>query len=110
MKLISSMVRPERLDVIKAELRNLDVLAFSVFQVQDHSPQDHGTMVWRAHEYTPHSSLKMEIRIVVDEGDVDGVVAVIMRVARTGHSGDGHVCVMPVDHRYDIATGRREAS
>ena len=52
----------------------------------------------------------MEIRIVVDEGDDDGVVAVIMRVARTGHSGDGHVCVMPVDHRYDIATGRREAS
>ena len=67
-------------------------------------------MVWRAHEYTRSSSLKMEIRIVVDDDLVDSVIQVIMRAARTGQSGDGHVCVMPVDHRYDIATGRREAS
>jgi nitrogen regulatory protein PII len=33
----------------------------------------------------------MEIRIVVDEDAVDGVVQVIMRAARTGQSGDGRV-------------------
>ena len=70
MKLITSMVRPERVDAIKGELRTLDVQAISVAQVQDHSPQNHGTMVWRAHEYTRPSSLKMEIRIVVDDDQV----------------------------------------
>jgi nitrogen regulatory protein PII len=109
-KLISGMIRPERVDAIKQELGCLDVGAISVIQVQDHAPQDHGTMVWRAHAYTPPSSLKMEVRVVVDDDDVDRVVQAFLRVGRTGLRGDGHVCVMPVEHRYDIATGRREAS
>ena len=104
------LLPPERVDAIKSELRDLDVLGISVAQVQDHAPQDHGILVWRAHEYSPASSLKMEMRVVVHEDNVDAVVQAILRVARTGQRGDGHVCVMPVEHRYDIATGRRETS
>ena len=66
--------------------------------------------MWRGHEYRLDSSMKMEIRIVVDDDDVDQAIEVIMRVARTGHAGDGHVCVLPVDHRYDISTGYRGVS
>ena len=45
---------------------------------------------------------------MVHDDDVDEVVEVVMRAARTGVNGDGHICVMPVDHRYNIAAGRRE--
>ena len=87
------MARPDRVDTIKENLRNLNVLAISVVQVHDHAPQNHGTMVWRAHEYTAPSSLKMEIRMVVNDDQFDSVIQVIMRAARTGQRGDGHVCV-----------------
>jgi nitrogen regulatory protein PII len=44
----------------------------------------------------------------VHDDEVDDVIAAVMRSARTGADGDGHVCVMSVDHRYSIATGLRE--
>jgi nitrogen regulatory protein PII len=43
------------------------------------------------------SSLKMEIRSIVHDGDVDEVISAIMRSARTGTVGDGHVCVTSVE-------------
>jgi len=43
-----------------------------------------------------------------DELDSETHKNLVMRAARTGTSGDGHICVMPVEHRYSIATGRRE--
>jgi len=109
-KLISSLVRPDKVDDIKLGLRRVNVVSITVAQIVDHTPQDHGSAVWRGHEYSLDSSMKMEIRIVVDDDDVDQAIEVILRVARTGHAGDGHVCVLPVDHRYDISTGYRGVS
>ena len=110
MKLISGLVRPDRVDQIKAALEKLHVVGMTVAEVRDHWPQNHGTTVWKGHEYNLDSSLKLEIKVVVDDDDVDRVVQAIMRAARTGKVGDGHVCVLPVDHRYDISTGYRGVS
>jgi len=45
---------------------------------------------------------------VVHDEDADGVIGAIMRSARTGKTGDGHVYVTPVEHRYNICTGNRD--
>jgi nitrogen regulatory protein PII len=42
--------------------------------------------------------------------DGDEVVGAILRTARTGNDGDGHVLVLPVEHRYNIHKGIREVS
>ena len=110
MKLISSLVRPDKCGRIKVALNGINVFEISVVQAHDYAPQNHGTAVWRAREYHLASSLKMEIRVVVHDDDVDEVIGAIIRAARTGRVGDGHVCVLPVDHRYDILTGQREVS
>ncbi len=110
MKLISSLVRPERLDAIKKGLGSINVVALTVAEARDHSPQRHETTVWMGRECHVGSSLKVEIRMVVHDNDVDDVIDVIMRLARTGTAGDGHVCVMSVEHRYNICTGQREVS
>jgi nitrogen regulatory protein PII len=110
MKLISSLVRPERVDSIKVGLGRVNVFAITVAEVRDHAPQKHETTVWLGHEYTIGSSLKMEIQVVVHDDDVDAVIDVIMRAARTGKAGDGHICVTSVDHRYDIRSGQRDFS
>jgi nitrogen regulatory protein P-II 1 len=110
MKLISGLVRPDRVDSVKEALGRINVVALTVAEARDHSPQEHGTMAWRGRLHHIGSSLKMEIRVVVYDVDVDDVIGAIMRSARTGQMGDGHVCVTSVEHRYDICTGQRDAS
>ena len=60
--------------------------------------------------YTLSSSPRMAVEVVVDDDEVDAVVGTIIRLARTGEIGDGHVSVIPLEHRYDIRTGLREVS
>ena len=110
MKLISCLVRPGRLDVVKKELGAINVVALTVAEARDYSPQRHDTAVWMGCEYNIGSSSKVEIRVVVHDGDVDDVIGAIMRTARTGQSGDGYVCVTSVEHRYNISTGQRDVS
>jgi len=110
MKLISSLVRPDRLDAVKKGLGNINVIGLSVVEARDHSPQWRETVIWKGSEYNVDSSLKIEIRVIVHDDDVDEVISTVMRFARTGTVGDGHVCVMPVEHRYNIFTGQREVS
>jgi len=108
MKLITSLVRPDKLDAVKQALGSINVVALTVVEAHDYAPQQHATTAWRGHLYTLESSLKMEVQAVVHDDDVDEVVDMVMRAARTGTIGDGHISVVPVDHRYSISTGRRE--
>ena len=108
MKLISSLVRPAKLDAVKRALGMVNVVALTVVEARDFAPQAHGTTAWRGHLHAVESSMKMEIQVVVHDDDVDEVVETVIRAARTGTAGDGHVCVLPVEHRYSIAGGLRE--
>jgi nitrogen regulatory protein P-II 1 len=108
MRMISSLVRVGRFDAVKQALSKINVVALSVVEARDYTPQSHGTTAWMGHLHVHDSSLKVEVQIVVDDDDVDEVVGIVMRAARTGTTGDGHICVLPVEHRYSIATGLRE--
>jgi len=110
MKLVSGLVRPDKVEAVKAALGKMNVSGLTVTEARDFSPQKHETTVWRGHEYSIGCSVKMELSAVVHDDDVDQVVSVIIRTARTGTAGDGHVRVMSVDHRYDICTGQRDVS
>jgi nitrogen regulatory protein PII len=50
----------------------------------------------------------LEIDIVVQDDDVDRIVGVILKAARTAVAGDGHVSVSSIEHRYEIHSGYRE--
>ncbi len=110
MKLISSLVRPDTLDAIRHGLGLLNVVALTVAQTRDYSPQRHDTTVWMGRECGTDSSLKVEVRVIVHDEEVDAVVGAIMQSARTGRAGDGHICVMPLEHRYNICNGQRDVS
>jgi nitrogen regulatory protein P-II 1 len=110
MKLIRSLVRPCKLDDVKRALGAVRVFALNVTEAHDHSPQPHETTVWRGHEYSLGFSTKVQVDVVVHDQDVDEVVGVILKTARTGKAGDGHVLVLPVEHRYNICDGARDVS
>lgn len=48
---------------------------------------------------------KIKIEIYADEFQVDKVVEMIRRAAKTGATGDGKVAIIPLDNIYRIRTG-----
>jgi len=110
MKLIVSVVRAHKMDAVKQALRHVRALAFTSSELRDHTPQRFDSTVWRGHEYCVGFSPKVEIKVVADDDDVDEIVGVILRSARTGEVGDGFVSVVPVEHRYRIHDGKRDVA
>jgi nitrogen regulatory protein PII len=108
MKLIKTIVRPNKVDEVKDALGKLNVSGMTVTEVRGHGKQKGHTAIYRGKEYNVSLLPKMEIEMVVPDQLVDDVVKVIIEAARTGEIGDGRVFVMPVSQSYRIRTGESE--
>lgn len=108
MKLIKSIVRPNKVDDIKDALGKLNISGMTVTEVRGHGRQKGHTAIYRGKEYSVSLLPKMEIEVVVPDNAVDEAIRAIIGAARTGEIGDGRVFVMPVDHGYNIRTGEKD--
>jgi nitrogen regulatory protein PII len=108
MKLIKSIVRPNKVDEVKDALAKLGVSGMTVTEVRGHGKQKGHTAIYRGQEYAVSLLPKMEIEVVVPDNIIDDAVKAIIQSARTGEIGDGRVFVFPVDQSYRIRTGELE--
>jgi nitrogen regulatory protein PII len=108
MKLIKSIVRPNKVDEVRDALEKLGIGCVTVTEVRGHGKQKGHTAVYRGQEYAVTLLPKMEIEIVVPDATADAVIAAIIESARTGQIGDGRVFVLPVEASYKIRTGEVE--
>ena len=108
MKLIKSIVRPNKVDDVKDALSKLDVSGVTVTEVRGHGKQKGHTAIYRGQEYAVTLLPKMELEVVVHDYIVDEAVKAIIQAARTGEIGDGRVFVLPVGQSYRIRTGEVE--
>ena len=108
MKLIKSIVRPNKVDDVKDALAKLNIAGMTVTEVRGHGKQKGHTAIYRGKEYNVSLLPKMEIEVVVPDDMVDDAIKAIIEAARTGEIGDGRVFVIPVSHSYKIRTGERE--
>src|SRR5215218_6294474 len=102
MKLIKSIVRPNKVDDVRDALEKMSVPGMTVTEVRGHGRQKGHTAVYRGKEYNVTLLPKVEIEVVVQDEIVDDVIAAIVKAARTGEIGDGRVFVVPVHHSYNI--------
>src|SRR6478672_7753575 len=105
MKLITAIIKPFKLDDVKAALEVLGVQGLTVSEVQGFGRQRGHTEVYRGAEYTIDFVPKVRIDIIVDDDDVVRVVDGILEAARTGKIGDGKIWVQPIDETWRIRTG-----
>src|SRR5256885_15505434 len=105
MKLIKSIIRPNKVDEVKDALAKLSIAGMTVTEVRGHGKQKGHTAIYRGKEYNVSLLPKMEIEVVIPDDVVDQVVEAIIEAARTGEIGDGRVFVVPVTHSYKIRTG-----
>ena len=109
MKLIKSIVRPNRVDDIREALEKLNVPGMTVTEVRGHGKQKGHTAIYRGKEYNVSLLPKMEVEVVVADNMADDVVKAVVQAARTGEIGDGRVFVLPVMESYRIRTGEKES-
>ena len=108
MKLIKSIVRPNKVDDVKDALERINVSGMTVTEVRGHGRQKGHTAIYRGKEYNVSLLPKMEIEVVVPDSIADEAIKVIVQAARTGEIGDGRVFVLPVAESYRIRTGELE--
>jgi nitrogen regulatory protein P-II 1 len=109
MKQITAVIKPFKLDDVKAALEVLGVQGLTVSEVQGFGRQRGHTEVYRGAEYTVDFVPKVRVDVVVSDGDVDKLVQAIVEAARTGKIGDGKVWVTPVESLVRVRTGERDA-
>jgi nitrogen regulatory protein P-II 1 len=109
MKLIKSIVRPNKVDDVREALEKMSIPGMTVTEVRGHGKQKGHTAVYRGKEYSVTLLPKVEIEVVVADQVAEAVVEAIIKAARTGEIGDGRVFVMPISTGYNIRTGEQDA-
>lgn len=109
MKLVVGIIKPFKLDDVKAAVQDFGVQGLTITEVQGFGRQRGHTEVYRGAEYTIDFVPKVKLEILVDDADAIAVAERIMESARTGKIGDGKVWVVPVDAVYRIRTGEAGA-
>ncbi len=107
MKLITAIIKPAKLDDIKAALQAAGVQGMTVSETKGFGRQKGHTEIYRGAEYTVDLIPKVRIEILAEDAEVESIVDVILVNANTGAIGDGKVWVMPVDSVVRVRTGER---
>lgn len=108
MKLITAIVKPFKLDDVKEALKGADVHGMTVTEVQGFGRQAGHTEVYRGTEYKIDFVPKARLEVIVDDGDANRILDVIVEAARTGKIGDGKVWITPIEGVVRVRTGERD--
>jgi nitrogen regulatory protein P-II 1 len=109
MKLVTAIIKPFKLDDVKAALKSVGVVGLTVTEVRGFGRQGGHTETYRGTEYQVDFIPKVKVEAVVDDGDALDVVDTIVSAAKTDKIGDGKVWVTPIDEIVRIRTGERGA-
>jgi nitrogen regulatory protein P-II 1 len=108
MKLIKTIIKPERFEFVKKALEDKGVISMTISDVRGRGEQKGISLEYRGGLMTVDMLPKIQIEIVIREKDVDSVIAIIAESARTGKIGDGKIFIIPVDKAIRIRTGEIE--
>ncbi len=108
MKLLIAVIKPFKLDDVRAALEKFGVHGMTVSEASGYGRQRGHTEVYRGAEYTVDLVPKVRIEVLVDDPDITDVLEVVVKAAQTGKIGDGKVWVVPVDSVVRVRTGERD--
>ncbi len=105
MKKIEAIIKPFKLDEVKAALNEIGVAGMTVTEVKGFGRQRGHKEIYRGAEYQVDFIPKMKMEIVVEDSMMKKVVDIITEKASTGSIGDGKIFVLPVEQAIRIRTG-----
>ena len=105
MKLVTAIVKPFKLDDVRAALSEAGVAGMTVSEVKGFGRQRGHTELYRGAEYVVDFLPKAKIEVAVPDDQVERIVEVLTDAAKTGKVGDGKIFVTPLEHVIRIRTG-----
>ncbi len=105
MKKIEAIIRPEKLDAVRHALEKSGCPGIMITEIEGHGKQKGVVQQWRGEKYKVELLPKIKIETVVADGQLAGVLKVIIDNARTGDIGDGKIFVSGIDDAVRIRTG-----
>ncbi len=110
MKLVMAIIRPFKLDEVRAALVELEVDGLTVSETRGYGRQRGQTEIYRGAEYAVNFQPKIKVEVAVPDARVERVVEAIQQAANTGRIGDGKIFVLEMGHAVRIRTGETQAA
>jgi nitrogen regulatory protein P-II 1 len=108
MRLITAIIRPERLGAVKAALLREGVGGLTLTRASGHGGEKDLVQHWRAASVVLAFHEKVKVEVAVADAQVDGVLLAIQEAARTGQVGDGKIFVQALERVVRIRTGEQD--
>jgi len=104
-KMVTAVVRPDKLGAIKKALAEINAPSLTVTNVSGRGSQPAKKGQWRGEEFTVDLHQKVKVEVVVADIPADEVANAIADASKTGEPGDGKVFIMPVEEALQVRTG-----
>ncbi|HEY4735616.1 MAG TPA: P-II family nitrogen regulator [Gemmatimonadaceae bacterium] len=108
MKLISCIIRPERLGAVKEALFQAGVTGISITRITGHGGEQELVEHYRGSSIVLEFREKVKIEMACSPPFVEPTIQAILSAARTGDVGDGKIFVQPLEQVIRIRTGERD--
>ena len=108
--MIIAIIRPNKLEDVKAALSDVEVVRLTVMDCQGFGRQKGHADIYRGHEFTVNLVRKVQLTIAVNEEFLQPTIDAIIKGGRTGPKGeigDGKILVLPLEDCIRIRTGER---
>ncbi len=109
MKMIEAIIQPDKLQMVKQELKEIGVSKMTVFRVKGCGKQMGYTESYRGRTFEVNLLPKVCVKIAVNDGFVQETVDAIIKASRSGVIGDGKIFVTPLEQCIRIRTGETGA-
>jgi nitrogen regulatory protein PII len=107
MKKIEAIIKPFKLDEVKAALNEIGITGMTISEVKGYGRQKGHKEVYRGAEYAVDFIPKIKIEVAVDSEIAQQVISVISENAKTGKIGDGKIFVLSMEEAVRIRTGEK---
>ena len=108
MKLITTIIKPFKLEEVRQSLDTIGITGMTITEVKGLGRQKGHTELYRGAEYVIDFLPKIKIEIAVSSDQVDAVISAITKSASTGKIGDGKIFVSPLEKVIRIRTGEED--
>jgi nitrogen regulatory protein PII len=108
MKLVTAIIKPFKLDDVRAALSDIGISGMTVTEVKGFGRQRGHTELYRGAEYVVDFVPKTRVEVAIRDDLVDQVTEAIIGAAKTGKVGDGKIFVTNIERVVRIRTSETD--